>query len=375
MLRKRGTPTFIELLRNRGPRSGEGAPQAPLAKGPRPSGFGPSAVGVAGRPASDDHVSPMLFVRGNRPANSSVGSATGSGTGASSGSGGGTASAAGPAAATATRPAESGRGPFTISIEPKSAPQLAGGPEAENEGEHESMEGGGGAGRLGMSPQRVFMWVAAVMFLVVIVWYTASWRARSETERQKQEEVRRQHQADLDQAAAVAAALGGASPAGGNAPAGGNTTSGGEKKPVNPKPPNPEAAKKPEAKPSSGSSALAPSSIAIERLEKGYNYLIVATLMRKDADEAAKYLTDQGVPIAVVPSSDIDPADPRTNNPSFQWWVMVLRGYSGAEYGKSQTERTAIDQKVKKLGRAWKIENKRAPNDFSQGFWSKYAGS
>lgn len=112
----------------------------------------------------------------------------------------------------------------------------------------------------------------------------------------------------------------------------------------------------------------------VDTLTPGYNYLVVATLMKADADEAAAYLTANGVPVTLrtVSGKPIDPASPEANN--VQWQVVVLKGYAPADLGRLSGERMALATKVQSLGRRWKAENKRAPTDFAQVYWWKFKG-
>ncbi len=132
--------------------------------------------------------------------------------------------------------------------------------------------------------------------------------------------------------------------------------------PVNPVPEAAPPAPKPVA--------VAPGA-AVSGFQPGLNYLVVATLRRSDADEAAKYLASQGLPIYIVPERGVDPASPQANNGS--WEVLVLQGYS-SPLSASQAERDALEARVKTLGRRWKAENKRAPTDFAQVFWKRFKG-
>ncbi len=117
-----------------------------------------------------------------------------------------------------------------------------------------------------------------------------------------------------------------------------------------------------------------PEPATVTTLTAGYNYLVVATLMKKDADEAAEYLQKNDVPVVLrtVSGKVIDPASPEANN--VQWQVVVLKGYAPADLGRLSGERMALATRVQSLGRKWKAENKRAPTDFAQVFWWKFKG-
>ncbi|MDP1661078.1 MAG: hypothetical protein Q8L55_04105 [Phycisphaerales bacterium] len=104
-------------------------------------------------------------------------------------------------------------------------------------------------------------------------------------------------------------------------------------------------------------------------LQDGWNYLVVATLRRADAEEAATYLKDNGVPVQLVPykNAGVDRGGGDANNGRWQLWI--LRGVPRGEYSKSQPERDALKSKVEMLGRTWKAKNRQAPTDFSGSFW------
>jgi hypothetical protein len=93
-------------------------------------------------------------------------------------------------------------------------------------------------------------------------------------------------------------------------------------------------------------------------LQVGLNYLVVADLGKDDAEAAAAYLRSKGVPTAMVPQRSTQQ-------------VVVLRGYPGEVFADRKAERSRIEAVVKRLGRDWKVENRRAPTDFAQVFWAK----
>jgi len=104
-------------------------------------------------------------------------------------------------------------------------------------------------------------------------------------------------------------------------------------------------------------------------LQDGWNYLVVATLRRAEAEEAAIYLKDNGIPVQLVPyrSPGLDRGGPEANNG--RWQVWVLRGVPRADYSRTQAERDALKAKIEMLGRTWKAKNRQAPTDFSGAFW------
>jgi hypothetical protein len=102
---------------------------------------------------------------------------------------------------------------------------------------------------------------------------------------------------------------------------------------------------------------------ATTSLQSGLNYLVVADLSKADAEAAAEHLKAKGLPAAVVPK--------RT---TFQ--VLIVRGYTREQFrdDRIDAERTKLMEAVRKIGREWKLENRRAPTDFAQVFWAKYEG-
>lgn len=96
----------------------------------------------------------------------------------------------------------------------------------------------------------------------------------------------------------------------------------------------------------------------VATLQVGLNYLVVADLGKEDAEAAAAYLRGKGVPTGLVPQRS-----------TVQ--VVVLRGYPGEVFADRKPERAKLEAVVKKLGRDWKVENRRAPTDFAQVFWAK----
>ncbi|HYD00110.1 MAG TPA: hypothetical protein VEB22_02690 [Phycisphaerales bacterium] len=104
-------------------------------------------------------------------------------------------------------------------------------------------------------------------------------------------------------------------------------------------------------------------------IRDGWNYLVVATLRRAEAEEAANYLKDNGIPVQLMPyrSPGLDRGGAEANNGRWQLWV--LRGVPRADYSRTQAERDALKAKIEMLGRTWKAKNRQAPTDFSGAFW------
>lgn len=112
---------------------------------------------------------------------------------------------------------------------------------------------------------------------------------------------------------------------------------------------------------------------AAPQLQDGWNYLVAAQLRRSDAEEAAKYLADNGIAVELRETRrpGVDRGGSGANNGTWQLWV--LQGVpGGSEYSKHATERTALKTKVEMLGRTWKAQNRKAPTDFAGAYWQLY---
>ncbi len=108
----------------------------------------------------------------------------------------------------------------------------------------------------------------------------------------------------------------------------------------------------------------------VTEIQGGWNYLVVATLPWKDATEAGQYLAKHGYPALVQPKNKVDPSRAAANNTPCE--VVLLSGYAPGAFREAQKEREALMTNIKGLGRRWRVENKRAPSDFSDAFWKKF---
>lgn len=108
-------------------------------------------------------------------------------------------------------------------------------------------------------------------------------------------------------------------------------------------------------------------------LQDGWNYLVVATLRRGDAESAARYLADNGIACQLVPHDRAGVDQPAAAANNALWQVWVLQGVpGGAEFSKHQAAQKALENKIQLLGRSWKAQNRKAPTDFAQVFWKRY---
>jgi hypothetical protein len=107
---------------------------------------------------------------------------------------------------------------------------------------------------------------------------------------------------------------------------------------------------------------------SITELTPGWNYLVVATLGREDAEAAARRLAANGIPVQLVR----DKSRRSSGIQAEQWEVFVLQGYESGRFGETARQRANLANKVRAVGRAWKAEVRLAPTDFSDVFWKKY---
>lgn len=109
--------------------------------------------------------------------------------------------------------------------------------------------------------------------------------------------------------------------------------------------------------------------IGVDELKPGFNYLVVGNFKRtKDADETVEYLTANGIPAVSISSTEMHGsagANDRT--------VIVLKGFAGGPaYKASDKERSDLKSLIQKLGARWKAERPLAPSDLSQPYYDKY---
>lgn len=105
---------------------------------------------------------------------------------------------------------------------------------------------------------------------------------------------------------------------------------------------------------------------------RGSNYLIVATLFRTDAQNAAQYLTDAGLPCVVVAPEGKSP-DALLQDRRANWLVIARQGFTTEEYKSPAaiSARSELERRVKQIGRRWK-QDKKGTSDFADCFWDKF---
>jgi hypothetical protein len=104
----------------------------------------------------------------------------------------------------------------------------------------------------------------------------------------------------------------------------------------------------------------------------GVNYLIIASLRREDAERAAAFLTDSGVPSAVVVPEGKSEARLR-QDPRATWQVIAREGVPSGEFRASAQRRADLESKVKQLGARWKADHKGVAN-FADCGWDRFDG-
>jgi hypothetical protein len=111
-------------------------------------------------------------------------------------------------------------------------------------------------------------------------------------------------------------------------------------------------------------------------LRPGLNYFIVATLNTKDALDAAKYLSENGISVVRLPEgklAGLDIAAAEAKNP--RWKIYVLLGTPSISAEAFRPTRLALEREIARLGKQWKQQNKLAPTTFDQPYWAKWTGN
>jgi hypothetical protein len=122
----------------------------------------------------------------------------------------------------------------------------------------------------------------------------------------------------------------------------------------------------PSPKPAQTSTAPLPE----EDFIPGHNYLVVATLPFKEATEVGEFLASKGLAAKLIPRGRVDLESAQTKNLPCE--VIVLRGFAPEEFSSRAKEREQLMTRVKRLGRLWKAENRRAASDFADAWFKKF---
>lgn len=130
-----------------------------------------------------------------------------------------------------------------------------------------------------------------------------------------------------------------------------------------------EAAKPQPRQPTAPPPTTTPPAPGSDPRQAGLNYLTLASQLDKEtATTAAAFLTENGCPAFAVA---VDRSGRPVKNGS-QFAVYAQRGFASEEFRAKESERQALVEQVRRLGKAWQKDH-RGGTDFSQTFWQKYA--
>jgi hypothetical protein len=120
------------------------------------------------------------------------------------------------------------------------------------------------------------------------------------------------------------------------------------------------------------------SGVTIEtELRPGWNYLVVATLRRDDAEVSARFLAENGVPVRLIAvgsgrTSGGGGVDRRGEaRKDSLWQVIVLRGIPPTEFSARRAERDELVRQIVGLGKAWRSRDRSVPTNFAEPFWDR----
>ncbi len=111
--------------------------------------------------------------------------------------------------------------------------------------------------------------------------------------------------------------------------------------------------------------------VAIDPRQNDVNYFELDVLAYRDAEEAVRFLSDNGLPAAAVPQRGVELADAQAKNrPCI---VFVLEGIPSVLYrtDDGQRIRQRIEPDVRRLGQAWRNQQ-RGASTFAQAYWRKF---
>ncbi len=121
--------------------------------------------------------------------------------------------------------------------------------------------------------------------------------------------------------------------------------------------------------------------LVLDPRQPGLNYLIMAALTAKDAQEAIDFLKTQEIDAVAFPDRSIDPAKPDAQAQlqkavagNEKFWVIYAKGFpGGSRYSESEAERSTVRTKIERAGRTWQREH-RGATDFAATYWQLYKG-
>lgn len=104
--------------------------------------------------------------------------------------------------------------------------------------------------------------------------------------------------------------------------------------------------------------------------QQGMNYLVLLSRVpRQEAGEAVLYLNANGVQAFAVP---LEKTGANANNPARDMYALYAGpGLSKADLDRRSAGRTATEEAVARLGRAW-MRQFRKPHDFRDPFWERF---
>lgn len=123
-------------------------------------------------------------------------------------------------------------------------------------------------------------------------------------------------------------------------------------------------------------------------VRSGWNYLVVATLRREDAELSGRFLAENGIPVKLIAvgagriaaggGGDSRGGDLRSGvdrrgeaRKDSLWQVVVLRGIPPTEFSARRAERDELVQQIVGLGRTWRSRDRSAPTNLASPYWDR----
>lgn len=195
----------------------------------------------------------------------------------------------------------------------------------------------------------LYVGIAAAIALLFGVWYVAFGMGR--------DTARRELAPHLDQPGAGETAAG--------------VPSGGSPSPFGPSSASGAVPQTPAATPQGTPPPIVPQdeplvAVGVDPRQPGVNYLHIVTLTWKDAEQAAAYLTKNGVNAGAAPAKRVDPQQARDKN--LPHLVFALEGVPSDRFKESAARRADLVEKVRQIGKRWQREEHGA-SDFGEPGW------